>query len=138
MTNNKPVDQIKLGRLRAATVITRPRNATIDFADKPITCHPALHESLDAWASACGWDPQSLRQANEQTIRARHHEATIEHESDKRHGNQPDILTLSLGSVQVFYTVELLEVVIRGYGWQIHRDPLDDFDGGGFYADASW
>lgn len=105
---------------------------------KPITYHPSLDDSFDAWASACGWDPQSLRQSSQQAIRTRHHEAIVQHESHRRRGNQPDILTLSLGSLHVTYTVEPTQVMIRGYAWEIDGEPLDDFDGGGFYADPSW
>ena len=105
---------------------------------QPITYHPALDEAFDGWASDCGWEPQSLRRASEQAIRSRHHDAIIAHESDKARGNQPDIFTLSLGSVDVIYTLEPREVVIRGYGWEMDHEPLDDYDGGGFYAEASW
>ena len=37
-----------------------------------------------------------------------------------------------------YYTVEPFEIVIRGYGYEIDHEPLDDFDGGGFYADNAW
>ena len=104
---------------------------------KPISYHPALLEAFVDWASGCGWQPQSLKRESERAIRRRHHEANIEHESHKARGNQPDIFTLSLGSVDVIYTVEPREVMIRGYGWEINRKPLDDFDGGGFYSDAT-
>jgi hypothetical protein len=108
------------------------------LTDKPITYHPGVDDSFDCWASECGWSPQSLRQASEQAIRTRHEEAVIQHEWHRANGNQPDIFTLSLGSVDVIYTVETHKVVIRGYGWEIDHPPLDDFDGGGFYADFSW
>lgn len=108
------------------------------FPGKPISYHPALTDAFDEWLSDCGWKPQSLRRASERAIRNRHHEATIKHEANKARGNQPDIFTLSLGSVDVYYTVHPAEVVIRGYGWKIDYEPLGDFDGGGFYADASW
>ena len=104
-----------------------------DITNKPISYYPALNESFEDWASACGWKPQALRQATEQAVRTRHAEARIDHESHKAGDGQPDIVTLSLGSVDVFYTVEHVEIVIRGYGWEIDREPLDDFDGGGFY-----
>jgi hypothetical protein len=108
------------------------------FGSKPISYHRCLDKSLDAWASECDWDPESLRQTSELAIRTRHHEAIIERESPKARGNRPDVFSLSLGSVQVFYTVECTEVMIRGYGWEIDREPLDDFDGGGFYSETSW
>ena len=76
------------------------------FLGKPINYHPALDGEFDAWASDCGWDPESLRRASETAIRSRHHEAIIEHESHKACGNQPNIFTLFLGSLGVVYTVE--------------------------------
>ena len=108
------------------------------FTGKPISYHPILHREFGDWASECGWDPQSLRLASEQAIRSRHHEAIIEHEANKARGNQPDIFTLSLASVDVYYTMEPVEVMIRGYGWEIDHEPLGNLDGGGFYAEASW
>ena len=108
------------------------------FTGQPISYHPTLDRAFDGWASECGWDSQSLRLASEQAIRSRHHEAIIEHETNKARGNQPDIFTLSLASVDVYYTMEPVEVMIRGYGWEIDHEPLGDLDGGGFYAEASW
>jgi hypothetical protein len=108
------------------------------FTDIPISYHLALDEAFDDWAVACGWEPQPLRHASEQAIRSRHHDAVISHECYKARGNHPDVFTLSLGSVEVIYTVEPREVVIRGYGWEIDHEPLDDYDGGGFYSEASW
>lgn len=104
----------------------------------PITYDPILERGFDDWASECDWDPKMLRLASEQAIRSRHHEAIIEHEANKARDKQPDIFTLSLASVGVYYTVDPVEVMIRGYGWEIDHEPLDDFDGGGFYAEASW
>ena len=108
------------------------------FANKPISNHPCLEESFDAWASACGRTSRFLRQATEHVIRSRHQEAIVEHESHKARGNQPDVFTLPLGPVVVFYSVESSAVLIRGYGWKPEEEPVDDFDGGGFYAEASW
>jgi hypothetical protein len=107
------------------------------FTDKPINYHLAVEEDFDDWADACGLDPQSLRQAGEEAIRSRHHEASP-HEAYRACGNQPSVFVLSFGAVEVFYTVEPLEVVIRGYGWEIEGEPVDDRDGGFFYVDASW
>lgn len=114
------------------------RTTRCHFQSKPISYHPALTDALDDWLSDCGWKPHSLRRASEQAIRSRHHEAIIEHEANRARGNQPDIFSLSLGSANVYYTVESVELVIRGYGWEIDHEPLGDLDGGGFYADASW
>jgi hypothetical protein len=108
------------------------------FPGKPISYYPALDETFDGWAEGCSWEPEALRQASEHAIRTRHHEATIKHEAHKARGNQPDVFALSLGSTDVFYTVEPAHVMIRGYHWEIDGEPLDDRDGGGFYEDPSW
>ena len=114
------------------------RTTRCQFPGKPISYHPALTDAVDDWLSDCGWKPHSLRLASERAVRSRHHEATIKHEANKARGNQPDIFTFSLGSVDVYYTVHLAEVMIRRYGWRIEYETLGDFDGRGFYADASW
>jgi hypothetical protein len=103
------------------------------FVGKSITYHPALDSDYDYWAEACGREPQSLRHVSEHAIRTRHHEAIIEDESNRACGDRPDVYTLSLGSVAVFYSVEESTVMIRGYCWELDREPLDDHDGGGFY-----
>ena len=105
---------------------------------KPITYHEVLDETFDGWATECGWEPHRLRQASEKAIRTRHHEARIDHDAHRARGWQPDIWTLSLGSVDVIYTVEPEAVVIRGYIWDLDREPLDDFDGGGCYTEFAW
>ena len=117
---------------------TATPNSRYRVTNKPITYHPAFDQEFEGWAAACRWDPQSLRQASQQAIRGRHHEATIEQESHKARGIQPDVFSLSLGSVNVYYTVEAIEIVIRGYGYEIDHEPLDYGDGGGFYADNAW
>jgi hypothetical protein len=108
------------------------------FTDKEILYHPHLDENFDNWASQCGWNPKGLRDATQQAILSRHHEAVIEHESRKARGTQPDIFTLSLGLVDVYYTVEAQTVVVRGYGWEISGEPANDWDGGGLYCEAAW
>ena len=85
-------------------------------------------DSFDAWADACGSDTRSLKDKTEAAIRTRHNEATPYHESS------PDVVTLWLDSVQVFYSVEHHRVVVRGYGWEIDGEAVDDYDGGGFYV----
>lgn len=108
-----------------------------DITRLPITIHYMLDSQYDCWAKDCKQSPQQLRQMSEEAIRTRHHEAKIEdgHEAD---GRQPDILTLQLGTIEMFYTIETHAVVIRGYGWELDREPLDDFDGGGFFCDNHW
>ena len=113
-------------------------NSRYQIDGKPITYYSALEESFDDWAAECGFEPQSLREASEHAIRTRHHHAIIEHESHKARGIQPDIFSLSLVSANVYYTVEEQAIVIRGYGYEIDHEPLDDFDGGGFYEDNAW
>lgn len=112
-----------------------------NLAHMPITYHRALDEDFNVWASSCGWTLGSLREASEQAIRTRHDEAVIKHKSHEAQGRQPDIWTLcldSMRSLEMYYTVEQHNVVIRGYGWEITGEPLDDFDGGGFYHDIRW
>ena len=113
-------------------------NSRYQVSGKPITYHPTLDREFDDWALDCGLDAQSLRLASERAIRNRHHEAIIEHESHKARGKQPDVFSLSLGPANVYYTVEPLEIMIRGYGYEIDHEPLDYRDGGGFYADSAW
>jgi hypothetical protein len=105
---------------------------------KPIVYDVALDRSFDGWAEECHWQPDELRRASEQAIRTRHDEAEIPDESYAARGRQPDIWHLSLGNVTVIYTIETHAVVIRGYCWDLDREPLDDFDGGGHYCDYEW
>ena len=77
-----------------------------------------------------------LRQASEKAIRSGHHRAVLEHKSDRGVGTLA-IFSLSLGSCQVFYSLDSKQVMIRGYAWDLDHEPRDDFDGGGFYADAT-
>lgn len=103
-----------------------------------VTYHSQLADIFQDWAAAAGYNSIQLRINTEQAIRTRHHEAFIEHESHKASGTQPDVFTLSLGSIDVYYTIEPPGVVVRGYAWEIQGEPLDDYDGGGFYPEASW
>ena len=114
------------------------KNPCIRCISKPITYHWILADSFDAWAAECGWESNRLRRASEKAIRSRHHEARIEHEAHRARGRQPDIWTLSLGLVNVIYTIEPEATVIRGYKWELDREPLDDFDGGGCYTEFTW
>ena len=70
-------------------------------------------------------------------IRTRQHEATIEHESDRAGGRQPNTYTLPLGSARMYYTVERQEIVIRGYGWAVVGEAIDDFDDY-YYSEFEW
>lgn len=114
----------------------RQTNATrYGRGQKPIVYHIALGRSFDGWAEGCGMQADELRTASEQAILTRHHEAEITHESHRARGKQPDIWELSLGNVNVVYSIEPHAVVIRGYCWE--PDPATD-DGGGFYHDLDW
>ena len=109
------------------------------FSDKVIQYHSVLNDGFFAdLEKVTGWSPQRLREATEEAITTRHHEAFFEHESDKARGNRPDVFSLRIDSVQVFYTVQQDIVMVRGYGWKLNREPLDDMDGGGFYCDNDW
>lgn len=119
---------------------TKTQRPTPIPADLPIVYHHALEETFDGHALDCGWKPARLRAASEKAIRTRHHRARIEHESHRANGLQPNVYNLRLGvlrRVRVYYTVERAAVVIRGYGWHV-ANPLDDWDGGGFFCDNAW
>ena len=103
----------------------------------PIVYHVSLRGGFDVWASECGCTEEMLQETGERSIRTRHHEAEVRH-GDEAIGNRPAILTLSLGlprSACIHYSVEPDVILIRGYSWDIGREPLDLFDGGGFYCD---
>lgn len=97
-----------------------------------------LEEELPALAAEIGISPERLRALTETAVRTRRDAAYFSHESHRATGRQPDIFTLDLGPAVMFFTVESHAVVIRGYGYEIDREPLDDRDGGYFYCDADW
>ena len=105
---------------------------------KLITYHPCLARTFDGWAADCGQKPQTLRKMTECAIRTRHQEARIDHISERANGRQPDVYCLDLNRIQVYYTIELHAVVVRGYAWELNYEPRDDFEGGGFICDAAW
>ena len=96
-----------------------------------------IRESMEA-AERMQAELKDTQARNEQVLQEARREAQDIVSTARTNGDQPDIFMLSFGSVDVFYTVEPVEVMIRGYGWQIDHEPLDDYDGGGFYAEASW
>lgn len=102
---------------------------------RPIIYKTSLDRMFDGWAEDCGWQQDKLRTASEQAIRTRHHEAEIIDESYGARGKLPDIWELSLGNVNVVYTVEPHAVVIRGYHWE--PDP-ETGHGGGYYCETAW
>lgn len=118
-----------------------PRTTTtLECASVPenITYQHALVEELGIFAEQFGYSVDELRELSETAIRTRWHEAYIEHVAYRANGRQPDVWTLRLGPNYVYFTVELHAVVIRGYGYDIDHEPLDDRDGGYFYCDNAW
>ena len=108
------------------------------LAGKPISYHPGVECRLEDLAEACSLSPADLRRATEQAIRMYHRHAAVHDNSHWLDGRRINIFTLSLGSAQMYYTVERREVMVRGYTWEIYREPLDDMDGGVIFIDASW
>jgi hypothetical protein len=102
----------------------RPNKPRPDVVKLPIVYHDALEQAYDGWAAEIGEKPLRLRQLTERAIRTRHDEAQI------RHG----ICELQLNSCVVYFSIEADAVLVRGYGWDIPREPLDDLDGGGFWS----
>lgn len=50
-----------------------------------------------------------------------------------------EVFQLAVGGPKntiVYYTVDCKTITVRGYGWDIDREPLDDQDGGFFIAPA--
>ena len=120
------------------TKLTKPSR---DIARKGIVFHAGLDLDFEGWAKSCGYTAQTLRARSRKVIRTRHHEAWIDHPADRGTRHQPTVYTLDLKadkSVTVHYTVEGDRVVIRGYGIELGREPLDDFEAGGYFTEASW
>ena len=61
-------------------------------------------------------------------------EARIEHPGHRGRTGRADVYTLAFGTVRVHLSREEAAIVIRGLSWEIEGEPLDDFDGGGFYS----
>lgn len=99
----------------------------------PDTAITYLFEDLHLLVAKCGWQPAHLRRAAEAAIRERHHRNAEVVEDSHASGRGPAVYRLDLGSVGVFYTVESKGVVVRGYGYEVCGETLDDFHGGGFY-----
>jgi hypothetical protein len=95
------------------------------------------HRDLDTLAQQFGYEPTELCWVTEKAIREHHRQATIE-EGHYALGRQPDVYNLKFSTLYVYYTIESQAVVVRGDGWDLDRDPLDDFDGGGYYCDYEW
>ncbi len=107
--------------------------------ETPITYHVHLDEHFGDWAGDCGMEPIRLREASEMAIRERHNTEGAVDELDRAREHQPDIFNLDLGNrVQVFYTIEESSVVIRGYAWELQREPHNELDGGSYYCEPEW
>jgi hypothetical protein len=107
--------------------------------DNPqIVYHPNLEEAFAEWASECGFEPRTLRELTADVLRRRRWGAYVEHECHRANGRQPTVFTLRLRHLSVYFTDEAEGLVVRGYGWELQREPLDDFDGGGFYCEPDW
>ena len=89
---------------------------------------------LRACASAKGQTQTQVLDALEHGIRTRHNEARVEHPANKANSFRPDVYTLQLKEFCVYFSHEGGGVLIRGLGWEIDHEPLDDFDGGGFWG----
>jgi hypothetical protein len=105
-----------------------------NIASRTILYHPGVSDSFDGWAKACGIRPDTLRRRTEFGIRNRHHQAVPE---DPRYRYRPascDVFRLGLGKIEVYYSIEQYGVLVRGYGWDITHEPLDERDGGGYFV----
>lgn len=112
----------------------RLNNRKPDVVKLPIIYHEALEQAYDDWATEIGEKPLRLRQLTEDAIRTRHHDARIQHDSLRATEQRSDIYELPLDSYVVYFSIDADAVMVRGYGWDIPREPLDDFDGGGFWS----
>jgi len=97
----------------------------------PITFHYAVEQLFEAYAEGVGLKPDRLRQTTLKAIRTHHREAIIEHPCQRGDELGPDCYTLRRESFSIYFSIEPHAVVVRGYGWEIDGEPLDDFDGGG-------
>lgn len=102
---------------------------------QPILYHPGVKDNFDGWAVGCGWRPETLRRATEFRIRNCHHQSIPEDHRYKPRPESPDIFRLNIGTVDVYYSRESHGFVVRGYGWDIEHEPVDDNDGGGYFTD---
>lgn len=97
-------------------------------------------DDLEGWAESCRCSRDELVNATELGLRFRRHNAFVA-PRNRRSQYQPDVFTLSLGvgqSATVFYTIESHAIVVRGFGWEIVGEPLDDSDGGSYHCDYEW
>lgn len=104
-----------------------------DTLSRPISYHLGLSDNFEAWVANCGIHPETLRQLTESRIRSHHHEAFRRDACYRHRPDDADIFCLSLGTVDVFYSVEPDGVLVRGYNWDF-CEPVDEQDGGGFYV----
>lgn len=99
-----------------------------DARQTKVSYHADLERNFDDCARFFEMLPISLRQATETAIRERHHtEATID-EGDQPDDHKPDVFNLRIGRVRVYYTIETMAVVVRGYVCDLDREQCDDRD----------
>lgn len=87
---------------------------------------------LVAWrVKSRGHSLSRIRAEVELAIRNRPHAAVL-HEA-----RTPSFAyyRLSLSHEEVYFSVEPAKITVRGFGWKITGEPLDDWDGGGFFHD---
>lgn len=128
--------ELEQRRLTPPTHLAARHTRTDHSVDVATACnhyHSCVDDALEGWAEACGLDREELRRASEVAIRSCHQDSIIEagHEAD---GRRPDVFTLTFNDLRVYYSLEVGQVLIRGYGYEIDGEPADDFDGGGFFS----
>ena len=114
----------------------RPRRLKESIGGRPILFHPTLKRQLEVWAHSCGWNPAVLQAGSETVIKTRWHDARFYGSLFDPDLGLPDVFTLKLGNVDVFFSPEPHAIVIRGYGWDPVEHGLNPEDTGGFYCDA--
>jgi hypothetical protein len=118
--------------------MTKTKSTAKRTLRKPVVFLPIIEDKFDLWADSLRYDPDRLRKASLKAVRTRHHEAFINHPSERANDRQPNIYTLAIPGGNAVYSDEPQAMVIRGYTYQIYRKPLDDFDGGFHITDYEW
>jgi len=102
----------------------------------PITYYCAVSEGFEIYADECGVSPAALRRMTVLGILNRH----VDAERKPEYRNVA-LFCLALGGPKqavVYYSVDAQMITVRGYGWEIGREPLDDRDGGCCYLEPAW
>lgn len=101
----------------------------------PVTYFPGLETDIECWAEEIGWHTDTLRQAAESVVRNSHHAATI---TCKAIGSAPEVYQLGIESLLVFYTVEPLAIVVRGFALNLPDYQTPDNLAGRYFCDSDW